>query len=60
MTRFLNWLSDHKYEVHLLAFMLMVLPAIPLYFAVQQDAIMLIWGLLLIVVSGNILALLTK
>ena len=44
----------------MLAFILMVMPAIPLYFAAQQDAIMLIWGLLTIVVSGNILALLTK
>ncbi|MFC2026115.1 hypothetical protein ACFLUC_02855 [Chloroflexota bacterium] len=60
MTRILNWLSDHKYQIHLLAFLLMVLPAIPLYYAAQQGAYPLIWGLLAIVVSGNILALLTK
>ncbi len=60
MTRGLNWLSDHKFKVHLLAFALMVLPPVPMYMAAQRDAAGWIWFLLGFVVAGNLLVLLSK
>ena len=60
MTKGLNWLSDHKFKVHLLAFTLMVLPPIPMYMAATHDAVGWIWFLLGFVVAGNLLVLLSR
>jgi hypothetical protein len=58
MARFLKWLSTHKFEVHTLAFLMMVLPPVPLYIAAQRGAELWIWALMAPVVAANILVLL--
>lgn len=55
-----NWFRKHVYETHVIAFLLMVIPPVPLYLAAQQQATAWIWPLLGLVVLGNILALLVK
>ncbi len=55
-----KWLTKNKFEVHLVAFMLMVLTPIPLYYAAQSGATGLIWILLGFVICGNILALISR
>jgi len=45
---------------HPLAFLLMILPPIPLYFAAQAGAAAWIWVFLGLFVLGNILALVSK
>ena len=54
----LKWLNKDIFKIHLLAFVLMVLPAVLLYFAAQRSADFWIWLLLGLVVLGNLLALL--
>ena len=56
----MNWISEHKFESHLTAFLLMVIPSMGLYFTSQIDGNGLIWTLLGIFVTGNILAMLIK
>ncbi len=53
-------LSQHKFEVHLIAFTLMTLAPIGLYFAAQNSAPVWIAILLALVVLANILALITR
>jgi hypothetical protein len=60
MAKGLNWLSDHKFKVHLLALALMVLPPIPMYMAAQRDVAGWIWFMLGFVVAGNLLVLLSR
>lgn len=60
MENFLNWLSDHKFQMHLLAFFLMTLPPLALYFAALAGATGWIWGLIGVVLTGNLLAILTR
>ena len=55
-----KWLTKNKFEVHLAAFLLMVLPPIPLYFAAQKGATGLIWLLIGLVICGNLLALISR
>jgi len=55
-----KWLTKNKFEVHLVAFLLMLLPTIPLYYAAQSGALGLIWALLVLVICGNLLALLSR
>jgi len=60
MTNLHNWIRSHKFEAHLLAFLLMVIPPVPLYLAAQRDAAAWIWGLLALVILGNLLALVVR
>jgi hypothetical protein len=53
----LVWLRKHKFEAHLIAFLLMILPPIPLYLAAQEGAQSWIILLLVPVVMGNLLEL---
>lgn len=53
-------LRQYKYESYLLAFTLMVLPPVLMYFAAQQDAIGWIWGLIGVVLLGNLIALVVR
>jgi hypothetical protein len=58
-------MKSHKFTFALIALLLMLLPPIGMYFAVknpvpQNNGIPLIWGLLAIVVLGNVLALRVK
>jgi hypothetical protein len=50
-----NWLKSHKFEAHTLSFLLMVLPPAGMFYAAQNGADGLIWALLALVVSGNLL-----
>lgn len=60
MRRFVELLRDYKYESYLVAFTLMALPPVPMYFAAQQGARGWIWGLIGVVVLGNIIALVVR
>lgn len=55
-----NWLGKHPFEVHVIAFALMILPPIPIYLAAQRGATGWIVALLGFVILGNLLELLTK
>ena len=55
----LDWLHSHKFETHLTIFLLILLPALPLYFAAQKDANNLVWGFLAFVMLGNLIELIT-
>ncbi len=57
MDKLIRLLSEHKFKTHMLAFLLMVLPPVPLYVAAQNGAANWILALLGLVVAGNILAL---
>ncbi len=60
MSDILHWLRDHKFEAHLIAFLLMVLPPVPLYFAARNGVVPWMWALLAPILLGNLLALVTK
>lgn len=51
-------LRKNKFQLHLIALLLMLIPPIPLYFAAQRGASGLIWVLIGIVILGNLLAIL--
>jgi len=57
---FFKWLRAHKFEVHVAAFLLMILPPIPMYDAAQAGDNTTIVVLLAIVILGNVLVLLVK
>jgi len=57
MPYLVKWLNNHKFAVHLAAFILMILPPIALYFAAQQGATVWVWALLAVVCLGNLLAI---
>ena len=56
----MNWLREHKFEAHLLAFSLMILPAVGLYFAARRGSQSWIWALLGVFVLGNLLAVVVR
>lgn len=57
MSNFKEHLRKRKFELHLTALLLMLLPPIPMYFAAQNGAMTLIWILSGIVILGNLLAI---
>ena len=56
----LIWLRTHKFETHLIAFLLMVLPPAPMYWAARGGEINWILALLGLVILGNLLVLTVK
>jgi hypothetical protein len=60
MMNILTWLRTHKFEAHMIAFLLMIVPPIPLYFAARQGVTTLIWILMIPFVLGNLLVLVIK
>jgi ABC-type maltose transport system permease subunit len=60
MAGFIEWLRTHKFEAYLTAVLLMAVPPVPLYFAAQRGAVGWIWGLISLVVLGNVLVLLIR
>jgi hypothetical protein len=52
-----KWLQTHKFQAHTLAFLMIALPPIPMYIAVQRGATSWIWPLLAPVILGNLLEL---
>lgn len=57
MNKPFQWLRKHTFETHLIAFLVMTLPAIALYFAAQSNLPGVIWILIGIVIAGNLLVL---
>lgn len=57
MTILRDWLITHKFQVHALAFGLMMVTPVLLFFAAQGGAVIWIWFLLGLFAVGNILAL---
>ena len=55
-----KWLRAHTFQVHVVAFLLMVLPPIPLYNAALQGNAGMMYVLLGAVIFGNILLLLAR
>lgn len=53
-----QFIKQRRFQIHILAFLLMILPPVVMYFAAQQGASGAIWALLALVVLGNLLALL--
>jgi hypothetical protein len=60
MTRLLNWTRKHKFETHVAAFLLMILPPIAMYLAATQGATQWTWILIGFVITGNLLVLIVK
>ncbi len=56
----IRWLRSHKFEAHLLAFILMIVPPIGLYSAAQAGAAGLVWGLLGLCGAGALVAVVVK
>jgi hypothetical protein len=54
----MKFFHKHRFTGYLLAFLLMLLPAVPLYLAAQNGSIVWISVLLALIVLGNLLALL--
>jgi hypothetical protein len=57
MENFRDNLREHKFKLHLTALLLMLIPPIPMYFAAQNGATVLIWFLIGIVIIGNLLVI---
>lgn len=60
MVRFFNYLRNHKFESYSIAFLLMMIPPIPMYYAAQGNQTALIYLLLGFVILGNLLVLIVK
>jgi hypothetical protein len=60
MHKLIKWLRTHKFKVHLVAFLLMILSPIPMYYAAQAGESTTIAVLLGIVIIGNVLVILVK
>ncbi len=55
-----NWLQKYTFNIHTLAFLLMMLSSLGLYFAAQADAIGWIWSLIALFAACNGLVALVK
>ncbi len=56
-----NWkkqLSEHQFKLHLVAFLMMVLPPVPMYYAAEQGADAMLGIFLGVIVLANLLVLL--
>lgn len=58
MERIKENLRNYKFQLHLTALLLMLIPPIAMYFASQGGASSLVWILIGIVILGNLLAVL--
>ena len=60
MRSFVNWqrsLKEHKIQLYLVAFLMMVIPPVPMYFAIANGSTPLAYGLLLVIILANLLVL---
>lgn len=60
MNKFTNWLKTHKFLVHTVAFLIMIISPVPMFFAAQQSSDILIVTLLFFFLFGNILVFATS
>ena len=56
MKSIIQRLRDRKLETHLAVFVAVMASSLGLYFAAQRGSTEVMWGLLLVVVLGNLLA----
>ena len=56
----MKWLRAHTFQVYVVAFLLMILPPIPLYYAALNGNTVEMYFLLAAVIFGNILLLLAR
>ena len=56
MKRIIQGLRDRKLETHLAVFVAVMASSLGLYFAAQKGSSGAMWGALLVVVLGNLLA----
>jgi hypothetical protein len=57
MQTVLKWLSENKFRMHLLAFSVMILAPIALYFAAQGPSTPWIWVLIALFAAANLLVI---
>jgi hypothetical protein len=55
-----QWLKRNKHLVHLIAFLMIMLPSAVLYPLAEKEATDLIWILMAIIVAGNVLVVSSK
>lgn len=55
-----KWLSKNKFQVHLTAFVLMVLTSVGMVFTLRSEANALTWGMIAIFAAANLLAVLIE
>jgi len=60
MAKAFDWLSENKYQVHLTAFLLMMVSAVGMFLAAQNDIDVLIWMLIGVVAIANLVVMLTR
>jgi len=60
MTRLNNWIANHKFEAHLIIFLLMTIPSVFLYFLPTWGATIWIMIAFAIIICANILAIFIK
>ena len=60
MIKAMDWLSENKYQVHLTAFLLMIVSAVGMFFAARNDIDVLIWVLIGVVAFANLVVVLTR
>jgi hypothetical protein len=56
----IKYLKKNTFKVHLIAFLLMIIPPALLYFAAERGDAGLIWSLLGLIIAGNILVILVR
>ena len=56
----LNWLGKHKFQAHLIAFLLMVVASIGMLMLIGGNKPVLNWLMIIIFVAANILAIFIK
>jgi len=56
----IKWLQTHKFEANLFIFLMITIPAILLFFAMQTENQILIGVLLGLIIAGNLVALVVK
>jgi len=56
----IGWLKKNKFKAHLTSFLLMILSSFGFYFAASADQSYIIWSLLGIFVSANLIAVMVR
>lgn len=56
MKKIIQGLRERKFEAHLVVFVAVMVSSLLLYFAAQSGSTGMMWGLITVVVLGNLLA----
>ena len=51
-------IKQHKFESYLIAFLIMIIPPVPAFYAALRGDISTVWALLFVIILGNMLVLL--